>query len=292
MLALLTAAAFAQVPPDVDLQDVLGWEAAAEKLLDGPPGCFEMVGQATWAWDIGRFGGSAGDVAFLGRLDDGVWSSVHLEPMGELLREKGDRRSVRVYGREARFAPLVGKLVGARVTIANSDGTEVEGDLEQNAKATNVLRRAMDRISSHSETSWAEWDASRQGVVLHRAVALDDGRRPPEAEVTVFFPGGRDVPTELDVSFPAKFFEGRIPAWRISDAEVHIRGQAAGDRVFPATESFKFDFGILGFRFSGAQTIQYTRATRCSDSGSEQPVVEPMHQAPATDDAATAEGAG
>lgn len=260
----LLSTALAAMPPDVDLDDVGKWEDAAERLLDMPEGCWEWVGEARWDWDVGRWGGSRGNAVFAGSTEGGLWSDVELEPLGEMRREDRNRQEIRVYdAREARFAPLVGRFRGARVTVAGQGGrNRTEADLEQNAEAANILREALSRVSGEAYTSTAEWDDARGGVVLHRAVALAP-RDNQYVDFRVFFPDGGELPTSLDLLFPSRFRTGRLPRWTIRDAEVHIRGTISGERVFPTSEAFTFGFGILGFRFHGAQTVRYRRVTRC-----------------------------
>jgi hypothetical protein len=267
MWLALTLASAAAAPPDVDLNDILRWESGAERLLDMPSGCWEWVGEAKWDWDVGRFGGSKGDAVFAGRTRDGTWGSVHLEPMGELLQGP-DQPLVEVYdAKEARFAPLVGKFKGARVTVDGADPSRpgvnrTEADLEQNAAAANVLRVALDRLTSDAYTSDARWDDERHGVILHREVALAEGDK-DLVDYEVFFPDGGTLPTAVDLVFPSKFHTGRFPRWTIHDATVHVRGAINGDRVFPTSEAFSFGFSIFGLHFHGAQTVRYRRVSRC-----------------------------
>lgn len=259
----LSVAALAAMPPDVDLDDVLRWESAADRLLEMPDGCWEWVGEAKWDWDVGRFGGSRGDAVFAGRTREGTWGSVHLEPMGELVKGP-DQPLVPTYdAREARFAPLVGKFKGARVTVAGNAENQTEADLEKNAAAASVLRVALDRVVSDAYTSEARWDDARGGVVLHRQVALAAGDK-QVVDYLVFFPAGGTLPTAVDLLFPETFHTGRFPRWTIRDAQVHIRGAISGDRVFPTSEAFSFGFGIFGFKFHGAQTVRYRRVSRCA----------------------------
>ncbi|MEQ1565491.1 MAG: hypothetical protein ABMA64_07635, partial [Myxococcota bacterium] len=256
MWLVLTVAARAAMPPDVDLNDILAWENAADRLLEMPSGCWEWVGEAKWDWDVGRFGGSRGDAVFAGRTRDGTWGTVHLEPMGELLLGK-DQPLAPVYdAREARFAPLVGKFEGARVTVAGAGTNQTEADLSKNAAAANVLRVALDRLADDAYTSDTRWDDARGGVVLHRQIALAEGDK-QLVDYQVFFPGGGLLPTAIDLVFPETFHTGRFPRWTIRDAGVHVRGAISGDQVFPTSEAFSFGFGILGFRFHGAQTVRY-----------------------------------
>lgn len=268
------------MPADVDLTDVLRWEDHAEDLLDGPEGCWEWVGDASWAWDVGRFGGSRGDAVFVGRTEDGRWGSLVLQPLGEERRE-GREPPVRVYDvREARFAPLVGSLVGSKVRVTTVDGTTSdEAGMEENAEASNVLRETLGKLGAGNATSWVEWDDVRGGVVLHRGIAMDGA---DEIDAAVFFPGGGTVPTAVDLVFPPRFKTGTFPRWTIEDAVVHLRGVAHGDGAFPESETFSFGFSLLGWRFSGAQTVRYRHVKRCpADPAPAAPAPAPADPAPA-----------
>lgn len=277
MLTLLTGLALAAMPAGIDLQDLSRWEGRSAALLDGPPGCWEVVGKASWNWDWGRWGSSRGDAAFAGRLEGGRWSEIHLAPLGEVVREGRRDEEVRVYAKEARFAPLLGRLTGGRITVASGD-EEVELDMEEQAEASNVLRATLERISGPTETSWASWDDASGAVELHRAVPLGDAARAPEAELTVRFPDGDPLPTALDIAFPEHFKAGSWPRrFTIRDAEVHLRGAVAGGRVFPASEAFRFEFGLLGFWGSGAQTIRYAQIRPCAPT-EDAVLVEPQPQ--------------
>jgi hypothetical protein len=266
------------LPESVDLDDVLAWEGAAETLLEMPAGCWEWVGEAKWDWYVGRWGGSRGDAVFAGRTRDGTWGSVHLQPLGEQMVGEG-APLVEVYdASEARFAPLVGRFEGARVTVAGAGENQTEADLEKNAAAANVLRVALDRFMEDAYTSDTRWDESRNGVVLHRSISLAVGDR-QQVDYSVFFPDGELLPSAIDVVFPKVFHTGRFPRWTIRNAEVHIRGTVNGNRVFPTSEAFTFGFGILGFKFHGAQTLRYRRVTRCDRSAPAEPVAPPPQAA-------------
>lgn len=295
--ALAPWLAIAGPPPKVDLEDIDKWENAAETLLDLPRGCWEWVGQASWDWDTGKYS-TRGDAIFAGKTDDGVWGDVHLQPLGELLQ---DRRGnvARVYEHnEARFTPLVGRLLGGRIVVGPIEG-ENGAELADGAEAVNVLRQAIRRVSGDAFVSWAEWSDERGGVVLNRAIPLAVGRA-EEIEVKIFFPSGGDVPSYLDVRFPAKFKAGKWPRWTVRDAEVHVRGLIRGSVVYPSSEAFKFKYRFLGRKRHAAQTVVYKRITRCpappkseSIAMPEIPVPKPAPEgdATATPAATTPEGA-
>lgn len=263
---LAASLALAAVPSSVDLEELDLWEDGADRLLDGPEGCWEIVGQATWDWDVGRFGGSRGGAVFVGRLHDGVWSEVHLRSLGEVRREPGRKgREVLQYAQEPRFAPLVGSLEGGRITVSGGEGSaevEVERDPGDGA-AENLVRNVLRELGGRVDTAWTQWDDARQAVVLHRSVPIGEGANAPEARVEVVFPGGQPLPDAMTVRFPERFFRGTLPRIRIEDAVVEVRGRISQGSIFPTSEAFRFDFGFLGMRFSGAQTITYKSAVRC-----------------------------
>lgn len=280
--ALAPLIASAGPPPNVDLEDIDKWEDAAEALLDLPRGCWEWVGQASWDWNTGKYS-SRGDAIFAGKTNDGLWGEVHLQPLGEVLE---DRRGnvARIYEHdEARFTPLVGRLVGGRITVG--DDLENSDELLDGAEAVNVLREAIRRIGGDAFVSWAEWSDERGGVVLNRAIPLAIGRA-EEIEVKIFFPSGGDVPSYLDVRFPRKFKAGKWPRWTVRDAEVHVRGLIRGNVVYPSSEAFKFKYRFLGRRHHGAQTVVYKRISRCPVP-KDQTVVMPEVPAPPADPSAT-----
>ena len=78
------ALGWATVPDRVDVDNIEHWEAGMNRLLDGPEGCWELVGKASWEWDFGRFGSSRGDAAFIGRMRGGVWEGFHVESFNGL----------------------------------------------------------------------------------------------------------------------------------------------------------------------------------------------------------------
>ncbi len=262
MLALLTLAALAQVPDGVDVEDLDRWDAGADAFLDGPAGCWELVGHATWEWNFGRFGTSRGDAAFVGRLDDGVWTGFHIESMGEISR-RGKQEELWTYNDEPRFAPMFGKLSGGRVTVSGDDGEVVTSRRSNDGTPGNLLRQSLDELSTDVETAYAQWDSSRSGVVYLRVVPLNDRTNAPSTEVSSFFPGGASVPTTMEVAFPEKFTRGTFPRFKVVGARADLRAKTHGSQIFPEAEAVSFEIGVLGFRFSGAQTIQYRSARRC-----------------------------
>jgi hypothetical protein len=98
------------MPDDISLDDPDLYEARWTWLHNGPPGCWEIVGRATWEWDAGRFGASSGNAAFLGKLEDGIWRDLVIRSLGEDVKAWG-RDPVHQYAHgKLRFVPMIGRL--------------------------------------------------------------------------------------------------------------------------------------------------------------------------------------
>lgn len=289
MLVLLGTLALAQVPPDIDLDDLDKWEDESARVLEGPAGCWEMVGHASWNWDAGRFGATRGDMVFVGRLIDGVWQEFHLEPLGEVARARKEVER-RVYVYEPRFVPLFGRLKGD-IVVSNergetrigetedpsdedgedrrrrrrrrSSGEESSSDSSSSSEPTNLVREIMDEISGSADSSWAKWDSTQQAVLLERRIPLGDGAKVPVANETTVMPNGGPA-VAMDLILPQTFYRGTFPRFRISDASVRVRTRPSNGELFPTLESYRAEFGVFGFTVSGAQTIRYKSARRCA----------------------------
>jgi hypothetical protein len=235
-------------------------------LLDGPAGCWELAGRASWSWDAGRFGGSRGDAAFVGRIQDGIWQDFHIEPLGE--RSTRDRMGVLVYGDEQRFVPLVGQVPGGF-----RSGRRDRDDLTPG----NVVRGALDELGGEAETAYVQWDVVQDAVVLVRTVPIGDQRQAPLAEASTWFPGGAQSPRRLDRRFPPRFTSGGFPKYSVHDARVEIRARAAAGTLFPEAEAASFEARWFGLSFQGKQSLAYQRATPCGG-------LAPAPTAPAMED--------
>ena len=265
MFALLATLALAAAPADVDLEDTTRWERAAEAFLDGPPGCWEVVGYARWDYDFARFGAAKGSAIFVARLDDGVWEDFTVVPQGELVR-RGTKGSWREYNEERHFAPLMGQMVVARQNEASGG-------------PVNLLRMGLDEISGDVEVSWAEWSETPEGegVTLHRAVPIGSSDKAPEATVQVYFPQGTDRARSMHVRMPERFKVGRWPMRAtIKDAVLEMRAMPLQGSPFPTAEAWSARFSVLGLNGYGAQTIAYRSAVPCG-------WVEPESQASSDD---------
>lgn len=244
---MVTSVALAAPPEGVPADDPEPWEDAWSQIVDGPPGCWEVVGRATWSYDGGRFGGVSGDAIFVGRLDDGAWQDFLIKSLGEDQR-RGRADVTRAYPHEeTRFVPLVGRRKPQM--LARQD----EGD--------QVLAAMAEAWGNETMTMWSQWDEEAEAVVLHRSLNLGDTS--DEARMKVYYPAGQPAPARMEIDFPERF---RLPQRRmitIREADVRIQATQVGGLTFPEAEAFSFKAGVLGFTFGGAQTITYKTFRPC-----------------------------
>jgi len=244
---LAAPAAHAAAPEGVPADDPEPWEDAWSQIVDGPPGCWEVVGQATWSYDGGRFGGISGDAVFVGRLQDGAWQDFLIKSLGEDQRRgRADTRRVFAHG-ETRFVPLVGRRKPKM--LARQDA----GD--------QLFEAMAEAWGNDTMTMWSQWDEDAGAVVLNRSLSLGDSSE--EARMKVYYPNGQSAPERMEIDFPDKF---RLPARRlvtIREADVRIEARQVGGMTFPEAEAFSFEAGVLGFSFAGAQTLTYKTFRPC-----------------------------
>lgn len=245
-LAALSATALAGSAVD---QDASAYEARWQLIEQGPAGCWEVTGRATWSWDAGTRGSTQGDSVFVGHLEDGVWKDFLVKSLGEDQRDRaGTINRVFAHG-EQRFVPLVGRMP--------RHDTGLKDDV-------NALSWALKELGGDVEFADAENDEARGGVILHRSVPLDGATDPVKMEV--FFPGGGSLPSTLHVRFPDSFSLPNFRLAKVRDARAVIRGRAFEGSVFPEAETFSFDAGMLGVHVVAAQTIRYQTFRPCGMS--------------------------
>ncbi len=245
MWVLVASLALAGPPDGVDLNDLDVYETLANDFLSGPAGCWNVVGTVDARVSLGRFGSSRSTGQMVGKIEDGVWLGYQLLVLyGRVPHPSTPGWTVGFYADEG-FTPIVGR----------------HGHLSEDSGAVGVLGAIFDELSSAVDAAWIQWEEDRSAVVLHRNVALGKGRRAPVADVVTVFPGGDPRVQALDVRFPERFHTGKL-RWRISDARVHIVGNAAG-QPFPAREEVSAEIGVLGFTFSVRQVITYDVVAEC-----------------------------
>lgn len=263
IVALLSSLAFASPPAHVNLDEIEPWAHATDALLDGPPGCYEVVAHAKWAWDLNRLGSNRGEAMLVGRLHDGEWSGLRAISLGEVHRERRDPTQHR-YRDELRVRPLLGRVEGPRRgdrAAGDEDGDDPTGSDE----AVNLIREALDEVSGEVEVAWATWEPRADAVIFRREMPIGAGSSPPTAQVLVRFPQGGTSPDALEIDFPEVWHTSSTPRARVTASDLKVRAQLISGVAFPRSEALRAEFSVLGIRFSGAQTIDYRSITPCPE---------------------------
>ncbi len=251
MISLLLAAALA-APDDlaiIDPTDPTPYEATWSRIQEGPRGCWEVVGTASWRWDAGPMGYSHGDAAFVARFEDGVWRDVITRSLGEVQKERRGPAQ-RVFDHdEVKVMPLVGRR------------NRTDLDEDKDGVGDHVLTYALDRLGREVEYSDLRPNEAGTDIILSRTIPFENGRQ--QAKMDVLFAQGSLLPHHMSIAFPESF---TVPSFRLAkvrDAKATIRARVLGGDVFPEAESTTFDVSVLGFQGSGAQTVRYTSFRRC-----------------------------
>ena len=250
---------FAGVPEGLDLEEVTPWEERSGQLLAGPPGCWEIVGNASWNYDFSPFGTSKGDAVFVGRLDEGVWTDFHVEPLGEV-RTRGKRgEPEEVFSMRRRFQPMLGRM----------ERPPAE-DEEEERDPLNALEASLEELGRDVEISWLTWDDEGGDLVLHREIPVGDAGK-ARAKVQTRFRGGASVPSHLAVRFDQPFMVGELPRRaKVTSAEVQLFARGFRGHAIPSKESARFTISVLGLSMGGAQSIAYRKASPCRSGALEE----------------------
>jgi hypothetical protein len=263
MWTVLLGTSLAALFEGVDVDDPGPWQDRAAALLQGPPGCWEVVGKASYQWSYGRFGLRQGEAGFAARFEDGTWSDLLVRSLGQVDADRDGASRTYPHG-EVPFAPAVGRARPMRVSAGWSAGggttLDVRPDGEQAPR--NQIESLIDEIAGRVETAWSSWDVARDGVVLQRLVPIGDKAGAPEVRQTVFFPGGATLPTEIDLLASGRIDLGGAS---LNDVEVHVRGKVHGGRLFPTAEAQVFRASaLLGlFTLESRRTVTYTSWRAC-----------------------------
>jgi hypothetical protein len=257
-LALLATAALAAPPSNLDIEEPEVWDDAADLLLNGPAGCWEVVGRAAWHWDLGPSGEHDGSALFTGRLTDGEWSEFWVRSLGEA-HDRPRKANYIDYPTEQHFFPLVGNLHTDRVARSGSSYSS-----SRDEGARNVLRSTLDRVAGQASTIEVSWDEKRKAVLLTREIEMNRSAQRAPVALEFAFPNGGKNATHLDVNFPSWFSTGGFPAVRVTDARATVDGAEAAGHVFPNGETFQFTGSTFGITFSATQTITYRSFRACT----------------------------
>lgn len=272
-------------PPDLSLDDPDVWRQKGRILLEGPQdACVEVQGTARLEAVVFTPGSVLGEPeqiplgiggTFEGTLDKGTWTRL------EATLEHDDPDSNWKID-DPKIRPITGKskpVDRERSRDKPSDDPEGEGNSEveisvegdrvalgasqSGTDAVNMIDEVLDRIDPDVTYAWAQWDPTREGVVLEETIPLDDSRRPAEAKLETLFPGG-GPPSELHLTFPERLKIGDWPKRiTVMNAQLHITAQQTPMGVLPAVESLSLVAGAFGFTFGFEQELRYLRARPC-----------------------------
>ena len=267
---LLFAAAVAAPPPGVDPDAVDRWADAAQRLLAGPTGCWELAGEvelvlagyvpaSRWTGSGRRDHRFAG--TFEGRIEDGRWTRLAYRASavdGELDLD------VPMFPMVGRIDPAVVERLPAPGAAPDADDSSSTVSVEAGSgEAVNTLQRVLDELEPDTATSYAEWSDALGAVKLYEDFPLSDKVR-DLVTLTTVFPGG-GPPTSLDVVFPKRVKVGDgWPKATLFDAQMHLRGQVVGQDTLPALESVSVGIAVLGFTVGYEQKLTYRTARRCA----------------------------
>jgi len=253
MIWLIAGLAWAKAPAHVDLNEVDKWEDAADPLLDGPPGCWNVAATADRKVivfippDLFTSGSQYEEIIraeITGKLVDGRWRVYSVQKL-----DRGDLKKVNPL---IRIMPSIADNLDIIPLIGTFPGVGEKAP-------TNLVREVVDEWGGDMSTSIADWDDDRQGVWLRREVPVRKKPRAPVSQVDTFFPEGGFEPTELDVTFPKSFKAGlKFMRFRIDDAQFHIRADQT-----PSIESASLLMVGMGITMGYEQTIKYHSFKAC-----------------------------
>jgi hypothetical protein len=256
----LAAAALAGPPVGVDLEDGQRWETAPNALLDGPPGCWEVVGYATWDHDLGRWGSTRGEALFVGRMVDGVWGPFRVFPRGEYV----DGAEAPIYVEEDRFTPFFGRVRGLRVRLDRSRDLQVDRSKDPRVEAVSTVDDVLSKLTQDVETWEVSWE--EDAVVLTRTGTA--GRKEAQVTSRTTFPGGGTIAETHSVALVGTYVhKGLFPA-RVRALDLRLEGRLEDGVVLPVRETLSFDLGLVVARVKASQEIVYRHVGACPDSPS------------------------
>jgi hypothetical protein len=290
-LLLAASTAMAAPPPSVDLEDVEHWSARSRALLEGPPGCWELEGEATVRLALFMPGGIVGKPQraetvqvgpFNGRLEDGLWTRldselVPLDPDSDI-----DLDGVPLH-------PMVGRVSDA--VHQGGEEPEAEGDAlieageedgEQHGsvsigmsddgmmvgaqawgQAANLVDEIIEAVDPETLMVWAAWDEEAQAVKVVETMPLGERASAGEVTITSLHPveGG---PVRLDVAFPKRVGIRELPVKvTLMEPQLHLVAVETERGPMPAVESLSTILGVLGFTLGYEQLLKYRTVRGC-----------------------------
>lgn len=281
MWILLVPLALAAPPQGVDLEDLATWGARSDTLLEGPPGCWEIEGEARVRVVVFTSGGFLGKPErvettkagpWSGRLEDGLWTRLEHQLVTTEVTGKLSVEEIPVH-------PMVGRVA------LEGDGPSPAGDDDEDGhggtvsvgmsneglvvaaqawtRAANLVDELIDAVDPDTVLVYASWSEALAAVQVVQTMPL--GRRSSAGEVTVRSTHPTDGgPERLDMDFPARIRmgEGAVKV-TLMEPQLHLVSVPSAHGPLPARESLSTILGVLGFTLGFEQELAYHQATPC-----------------------------
>lgn len=283
IFTVLVSLALAQDPLDLpvsegapitvrQLEDVDAWARQGRAMVDGPPGCVQVRGQAQVRVVVYRPGGLWGAAEqreilthgpFSGTLEDGVWTHLESELSTEGQGDSIDMDSLYpMIGRHPEPGGDDGETHGSVGIGSSRQGTTVAVESSQ-VQALSMIDAILQDLDPEVTTSYATWDSEARVLTLTEQVPLDSSIGGGEAELRLRFPEA-GPPTALDLVFPERLAirQSGLQA-KILNAQVHLRAQTTELGLVPARDSTSLVMGVLGQTFGVEQHLAYTGVRAC-----------------------------
>jgi hypothetical protein len=283
MWFLLVATALAAPPDGVDLEDLQHWGARSDALLDGPPGCWEIEGEARVRVAVFTSGGFLGKPErvettlagpWSGRLEDGLW--VRLDHQLETIHSTG-----KLVVAEVPVHPMVGQVSLDGGGTPPPEGTDDDGDGEHGtvsvgmsseglvvgaqawSRAANLVDELVAAVDPDTVLVYASWSDALAAVQVVQTMPL--GSRASAGEVVVRSTHPVDGgPERLDMSFPDRIRMGEDKVKvTLMHPQLHLVAVPSEHGPLPARESLSTILGVLGFTLGYEQELAYHQATPC-----------------------------
>jgi hypothetical protein len=265
-------AALAATPPaGVDLEDIDGWNEAAEAYRKGPPGCWEVQGtmHLTLKLDGGASALSLGEISsgevrgtVSGRLENHEWTKFHYtldqerQPWMVLRPMWGSVAKGAIVAVDAQGQPLpaVGPTAEDRERMGRRGRSFGFGGGGEDGEGPTIRT---------STVEYVDWDEEAQEVQFVQDVLME-GMGRGEAKAVHHFPGGGRLATAVDITLPSTATFGRWPLQgTIKAASAHLRSHPVGGVAIPLAQRFSIIAGFFGQTVVADSELTFTRASRC-----------------------------
>ena len=250
LLASSTTVALAGPPPAAF--EALEGESLVDdrlSLLNGPKGCWEVEGDAMYAWESTATGTTRGTHHFVGKLTGGAWHDVASWSLGDTeIGVRGETTTVYAHG-ERRFQPLLARWEGDDGDLPNRIAPLIAGlgrDLRGKAVANELT-----------------WDDARDAALLRLVQPFGDGRNASTTSVVARYPNGGNAADWVVASIKGPISYNDASTVRIDRAHVELYGRLVEGQPFPNGEVVRIDLTIGRDHLRIDQSIAYRSIRPC-----------------------------